>query len=220
MRGFDTSGSIFVDGIRDLGSISRDVFNIEQIEVAKGPAGTDNGRTAPSGAINLATKQPFQPASNAASLSLGTDEQRRATADFNQAFGNGNAFRLNLMAQDSGVPGRDEVTNKRCGLPPSLAFGLDGPTRLFFILLHVDQDNVPDGGVPTIGLPGYASPDPARPQLGPAPSVDSENFYGTTTDHDAVTADMFTVRVQPEFSAHRRLPHHPTTQSVSKGKSK
>ena len=57
MRGFDTSGSIFVDGVRDLGSISRDVFNIEQIEVAKGPAGSDNGRSAPTGAINLVTKQ-------------------------------------------------------------------------------------------------------------------------------------------------------------------
>ncbi|NMW23928.1 TonB-dependent receptor plug domain-containing protein, partial [Rhodanobacter denitrificans] len=44
MRGFDTSGSIFVDGVRDLGSISRDVFNVEQVEVAKGPAGTDYGR--------------------------------------------------------------------------------------------------------------------------------------------------------------------------------
>jgi catecholate siderophore receptor len=38
MRGFDTSGSIFVDGIRDLGSVSRDVFNIDRIEVEKGPA--------------------------------------------------------------------------------------------------------------------------------------------------------------------------------------
>ena len=38
MRGFDASGSIFVDGIRDVGSISRDVFNLEQIEVVKGPA--------------------------------------------------------------------------------------------------------------------------------------------------------------------------------------
>ena len=28
MRGFDTSSSIFVDGVRDLGAISRDVFNI------------------------------------------------------------------------------------------------------------------------------------------------------------------------------------------------
>ncbi len=49
MRGFDTSSSIFVDGVRDLGSISRDVFNIEQVEVVKGPAGTDIGRTAPTG---------------------------------------------------------------------------------------------------------------------------------------------------------------------------
>ena len=45
MRGFDTSSSIFVDGIRDLGSVSRDVFNIEQVEVVKGPASTDVGRT-------------------------------------------------------------------------------------------------------------------------------------------------------------------------------
>src|SRR3546814_8168447 len=109
------------------------------------------------------------------------------------------------MAQDSGVPGRDEVTNKRWGVAPSLAFGLDGPTRLFFNLLHVDQDNVPDGGVPTIGLPGYASPDPARPQIGAAPRVDSENFYGTTSDHDDVTADMFTVRVEHDFSDTVRL---------------
>ena len=28
----------FVDGVRDLGSISRDVFNTEQVEVTKGPA--------------------------------------------------------------------------------------------------------------------------------------------------------------------------------------
>ena len=50
MRGFDSSSSIFVDGARDLGSISRDLFNIEQVEVVKGPAGTDTGRSAPTGA--------------------------------------------------------------------------------------------------------------------------------------------------------------------------
>ena len=205
MRGFDTSGSIFVDGIRDLGSISRDVFNIEQIEVAKGPAGTDNGRTAPSGAINLATKQAFQRDYNAASLSLGTDNQRRATADLNRDFDNGIALRINLMAQDSDVPGRDEVNNKRWGIAPSLAFGLDTATRVYFNLLHVEQDNVPDGGVPTIGLPGYASPDPARPQIGAAPRVDSGNFYGTTSDHDDVVADMFTARVEHDFSDTVRL---------------
>ena len=58
MRGFDTSGSIYVDGVRDVGSVSRDVFNIEQIDVLKGPAGTDNGRSAPTGSVNLVSKQP------------------------------------------------------------------------------------------------------------------------------------------------------------------
>lgn len=201
MRGFDTSSSIFVDGVRDLGSISRDVFNIEQIEVAKGPAGTDNGRSAPTGAINLVTKQPFLRDSAAGSVSYGSAAQKRATADLNQTIGDhGAAFRLNVLAQDSGVPGRDEIAHQRWGVAPSLAFGLGSATRLYLDFLHVQQDNLPDGGVPTIGLPGYTSPDPARPQIGRAPRVDSGNFYGTTSDFDDVSADMATVRIERDFS--------------------
>ncbi|MGV8838174.1 TonB-dependent receptor plug domain-containing protein, partial [Cellvibrio sp.] len=60
MRGFDTQGSIYVDGIRDLGSISRDTFNTEQVEIAKGPAGVDNGRGAASGYVNLSSKMANQ----------------------------------------------------------------------------------------------------------------------------------------------------------------
>ncbi len=41
MRGADTSNSIYIDGIRDIGSVSRDTFNTEQVEVIKGrPAPT------------------------------------------------------------------------------------------------------------------------------------------------------------------------------------
>ena len=60
MRGFDTQGSIFIDGIRDLGTVSRDTFNTEQVEVAKGPAGPDYGRSAASGYVNLASKVPHR----------------------------------------------------------------------------------------------------------------------------------------------------------------
>ena len=56
ISGFDTQGSIFVDGIRDLGNISRDTFNTEQLEIAKGPAGVDNGRGAASGYVNMSSK--------------------------------------------------------------------------------------------------------------------------------------------------------------------
>jgi catecholate siderophore receptor len=207
LRGFDASSSIYVDGVRDLGSISRDVFNIEQIELTKGAAGTDNGRSSPSGAINLVSKQPTLADQMSASISYGTASQKRVTADWNATFGGseGSAFRLNLMAQDSGVPGRDEVEQNRWGFAPALAFGLNTATRLTFNYLHIEQSNTPDGGVFTIGLPGYTSPDPDRPELSLAPRVDAENFYGTDDDHDDVTADMFTARVEHDFNDDLKL---------------
>jgi catecholate siderophore receptor len=202
MRGFDSSGSIFVDGVRDLGSVSRDVFNIEQIEVTKGPDGTEYGRTAPTGAINMVSKRPQLDNAISGSLGYGSASQQRATADWNQAIGEDAAFRLNVMGQDSGVPGRDRVQNNRWGVAPSLGLGLGSATRIYLDYLHVKHDNVPDGGVSTIGLPGYASPDPTRPFLSDAAAVDPHNFYGTRQDHDDVQVDMFTAIVEHDFSDH------------------
>ena len=205
MRGFDSSSSIFVDGARDVGSLSRDVFNTEAVEVTKGPAGTDNGRTAPTGAINMVTKRPFLQDAVSGSVTIGDQSRERITADINQTFGNGSALRLNVMAQDHGVPGRDEVENNHWGIAPSLAFGLDGDTRFVIDYLHVEQDNTPDGGVPTIGLPGYSTPDPTRPEISDAPRVDASNFYGTTSDFDNVDVDMATLRIEHDFSDTLRL---------------
>lgn len=199
MRGFDSSSSIFVDGIRDLGSVSRDLFNIEQVEVVKGPASTDTGRSAPTGAINLVTKQASLRDAASGTVSAGSDGQRRANADWNHAFGeSGNALRLNAMWQDSDVPGRDHVDNSRWGIAPSLGFNLDGATRVYLNLLYVKQDNVPDGFVPTIGLPGW-TPQPGLEQLVGRP-VDPQNFYGTRADHDDVTAQMATLRIEHDIS--------------------
>ncbi|MEN5222705.1 catecholate siderophore receptor Fiu [Stenotrophomonas sp. TWI273] len=198
MRGFDTSSSIFVDGVRDLGSISRDVFNTEQVEVAKGPAGTDNGRSAPTGAINMVSKQANLHNAVSGTVSAGTDSQQRGTADWNQALGATSALRVNAMWQDSDQPGRDHVNNRRWGIAPSLAFGLGTSTRYFLNLLYVDQDNVPDGGVPTLGLPGW-TPQPSLEQLAGQP-VDPENFYGTRADHDDVTAKMATFRIEHDIN--------------------
>lgn len=211
MRGFDSSGSLFVDGIRDIGSVSRDVFNIEQIDVLKGPAGTDTGRGAPTGSIDLATKQPLLRHLGEASLVAGSAERRRATVDANRVLDrrHGIAMRLNLFDQDNGNPARtggdNAVRDKRWAVAPSIAFGLRGPTRLYLDYLHVRQDNRPDGGVPTIGLPGYSSPDPERPWIADAAPVDPQNFYGALTDFDRVRADMFTAIVDHEFGPRLRL---------------
>ncbi|MGB9985210.1 catecholate siderophore receptor Fiu [Herbaspirillum sp. AP21] len=207
MRGFDASGAIFVDNVRDLGAISRDVFNLQQVEVLKGPAGTDNGRGSPTGSINLITKQPELADAVSASATYGSWNQKRATVDWNRVLDNdrGLALRLNVMKQNSGVPGRHEVHSSRDGIAPSLAWGLNGPTRIFLNYLHMQQDNRPDGGVSTIGLPGYSSPDPARPFLSQAPKVNPRNFYGHIDDYDRVNADMYTLRVEHDFSPRLKL---------------
>jgi len=230
MRGFDTSGSIYVDGVRDVGSITRDIFNIEQIDVLKGPAGTDNGRSAPTGSINLVSKRPQLEDAYLGSVTVGSGKQKRATADVNQVINaeSGAAFRLNALVQDSGNAARDVVENKRWAVAPSFAFGLNGPTRFYLNFLHVKQDNIPDGGVLTIGLPGYTPPylaaattgTPAaiaasaaaaaadRVRLAPlatAAPVRSRNFYGSALDHDNVTADQFTARVEHDFASGVKL---------------
>lgn len=210
MRGFDTSSSIFVDGVRDLGAISRDIFNIEQVEVIKGPSGSDIGRGNSSGYVNLVSKTPQRDAFNNASVSIGTAKRVRASADLNQPLAlaiPGSAIRLNLMAQDYGQPGRDEVKNKRWGFAPSLAFGLGTPTRATFSYLHVDQNNVPDGGVSTFGLPGYrrnpGSPTATPPVAAqnPGPAVDPRTYYGVNGDYDDVKLDMFTARFEHDLAA-------------------
>ena len=205
MRGFDTSNSIFVDGIRDLGSVSRDIFNTEAVEVQKGPAGTDNGRTAPTGAINLVSKRATLESALSGTLSVGVDGQRRVTADVNQTLGglSNSALRLNMLWQDSDVPGRDHVANQRLGLAASLGLGLETATRAYLNLLYVDQDNIPDGYVPTIALPGW-EPQAGQEALVGHP-VDSENFYGTRKDHDDVKAQMATLIIEHDFSDSVRL---------------
>ena len=199
MRGFDASGSIFVDGIRDVGSISRDVFNLDQIEVEKGPAGTDNGHGSPTGSINLVSKHAELGNSASGSLTAGNEHQRRATADINRQLGDGVAARISLMDQDSAAPGRDRVKNKRWAFAPTVSVGLGAPTTATLSLLHMTQHNVPDGGVPTIGLPGYTN---TNTYLNGGAKVDPRNFYGTTSDYDDVAVDMATLQVQHKFGAH------------------
>lgn len=200
MRGMDTSNSIYVDGVRDIGSVTRDTFNTEQIEVIKGPAGTDYGRSAPSGSINMISKQPRLDTGLDGSVSVGSAWMRRGTLDYNQAINDNAAFRLNLMGEKTHDAGRDNVENERYGVAPSLALGLDTPTRLYLNYLHVRQNNTPDGGIPTVGLPGYSAPSEKYDALNHSGKVDTNNFYGTDSDFDKSTTDSGTIRFEHDLT--------------------
>lgn len=204
MRGFDASNSIFVDGVRDTGAYNRDTYNLEQVEIAKGPAGADTGRGGSSGYINLATKNPRATAARSAQLTLGAaadgDPQKRATIDLNQPVSAHSAVRVAAVAQDSGVPGRTDVNNSILGIAPSLALGLGTDTRLTFAASFDRLDNVPDSGLPIVALPGVNLPG------GTPVAVDQANFYGLRDqDYDHIRRTSLTAKVDHDFTGTLRL---------------
>jgi len=199
LRGFDTSGSIFIDGARDNGSYTRDVFNVESVEVAKGPA-ADNGRGGAGGYINLVTKTPTLEEFIGGGISYAFDQydseaRKRMSLDTNQVINETTAARLNLLLEDSGVAGREHAENNSWGIAPSVAFGLGTDTRAIFAYEHVQMNDRPDWGVSGSSVKGLkAVYDPALS------SVDRDTFYGLKSDYDDTTSDAFLARLEHDLS--------------------
>jgi catecholate siderophore receptor len=206
LRGFNAANSLFVDGVRDDGLISRDVFNLEQVEVFMGPTSSDVGRTTAAGYVNMQTKVPHVGSAHSAAIGYGSGDQARLTVDSNWALPPGqsggwlskSALRLNVLWQDGGVAGRDEVTHESKAIAPSLALGLDSTTRVTVGAQILRQDNLPD-----YGIPGAAWPDePLAPTtvIASAP-VDQSNYYGSVGyDYDIASQDTYTGRIEHDFS--------------------
>jgi len=203
IRGFSARTDMFIDGVRDFGGYSRDSFNLEQVEVAKGPSSAIAGRGSTGGAINQVSKRPYAGTSHSVSLGGGNADYKRATADVNRQLGDGTALRLNLLWTDSGVPGRNGVTNERWGVAPSIAFGLNAPTQVTVSHLHLAQDNLPEYGQPWV--PVNTNPVLAEYANG-RPPVDSSNFYGLTTrDYEHTLTDVTTAQIDREMSTNTTL---------------
>ncbi len=202
IRGFDSQSDIYVDGLRDVGSQTREVFAIEQIEVLKGPSSAYTGRGSAGGSISLVSKTPKLDDFVQGSVGLGTDSYRRATVDANAVIGDGIAARVNLMKHDSDIAGRDEVNVSRWGIAPSIAWGLNGPTQFILSHYHMETDDLPDAG----GFP-YNNPFSSGANLSKngdgSPLVpDRNNFYGLVDrDFQKTKADITTANLSHELGA-------------------
>ncbi len=195
IRGFSARNDVYIDGARDPGVTSRDTFNVESIEVAKGPSSVTAGRGSTGGSVNLVTKSANLQNTNEVRLVGGSADQKRSTFDVNHRLSDTVAVRLNGMWQDSGVPGRDDVKNKGWGIAPSIGIGLGTPTTVTVGYQRVQQDNIPD-----YGLPGTL-PDLAVAQGLTVDDLNFHNFYGLLSrDHEKMTSDIVTGTVEHRFS--------------------
>ena len=128
IRGFNVRNDIYIDGARDPGEIARDTFNVEAVEVAKGPTSVTGGRGSTGGSINLVTKAATLTNSQSGRLTFGNADHKRATFDVNERLTDSVAFRVNALWQDAGYPGRDVQKNEQWGIAPTLGIGIGKPT--------------------------------------------------------------------------------------------
>jgi catecholate siderophore receptor len=187
LRGFPAGNDIYIDGVRDLGQYSRDTFNLESVEVLKGPSSVLFGRGSTAGIINQVSKSPNLTPFYEISGTVGSGPQGRTTLDFNQPLGDAAALRLNMMGFKGDTPGRDLVTSERWGVAPSFGIGLNGPTRLIVSYFYQGDDSLPDYGLPYL--------------RGGPPKVDTENFYGIPgRDYEHDDVHIGTIRLEHDVS--------------------
>lgn len=197
IRGFSSRDDVLVDGIRDLGYYFRDTFNIQAVEVTKGPASAFAGRGNVGGTVNMISRYPVMADGASIQVTGGTADLWRATLDSNFVLSEelGAAVRFNAMANSNDFPGRELARNRRWAINPSVAIGIGTDTAFALNWLHIEQDDVPDYGVPNVRDPSYANdPNFGRPAL-----VPRSNFYGYRGDYYDITADMVTARFDHRF---------------------
>ncbi|MCW2268031.1 putative TonB-dependent receptor BfrD precursor [compost metagenome] len=199
IRGFDAQGDTFLDGVRDTGAQTREIFAVESIEVSKGPNSAMGGRGAAGGSLNLVSKAPKQGDFLNGGFTYGSDQTRRYTLDVNRQFLDSAAFRLNLMSHEQNVAGRDAINYDRWGVAPSLTFGLGTPTRVNLNYYHMESNDLPDSGIPY----GYKLPgaNAAHDHDKPTDGGDSSNFYGLKDrDFRKTRADISTFSIEHDLN--------------------
>lgn len=199
IRGFDAQGDTSIDGVRDTGAQTREIFAVESIEVSKGPNSAINGRGAAGGSLNLVSKAPKQADFTNGAFTYGSDQTRRYTLDVNRQFLDTAAFRLNLMSHEQNVAGRDAIDYDRWGVAPSVTFGLGTPTRVNLNYYHLESDDLPDSGIPY----GYKLAGATAPHVHDKPDDggDSSNFYGLKgRDFRKTRADISTISIEHDIN--------------------
>lgn len=147
IRGFSAIADQFVDGLRDDALYFRDLSNIEQVEVIKGPASVLYGRGSSGGLINRITKRPGIDRSEV-SLQAGSWNQRRAEFDLARApLDSRWAFRL-TGATERADSYRDQQFLDREAIAASVLFKPSAVTSVLVQADHLSDRRVTDFGIP------------------------------------------------------------------------
>src|SRR5690348_8715915 len=150
LRGNSSTADFFVDGVRDDVQYFRDFYNVDRVEVLKGPNAMIFGRGGGGGVVNRVLKRPTFSVARAAAASGDNWGARRLSADLDQPLSGQFAARLNALYENSGSF-RDHVDMKRYGINPTIALRTGPDTRIDLSYEYFHDRRTADRGVPADG---------------------------------------------------------------------
>ena len=202
IRGVSTTADFFVDGVRDDVQYFRDLYNIDRVEILKGPNAMIFGRGGGGGVINRVTKKADGERLYEATTTLGSFGTKRVEVDGGQALTNDFAFRILGMYEDSGSY-RDFVDLERYGINPKIAFRPDPYTSVQLAYEVFKDDRTVDRGIPSRGrLPV---------------KVDPSTYFGNPNEsYMNFESQTATATIEHKFENNIRLKNHTQYGSYEK----
>ena len=149
-RGVRSTADFYMDGVRDDVQYYRSLYNLEQVEVLRGPNALLFGRGGTGGIINRVTKKAVV-GEDFGSVDVGTDTfgSLDLAFDYNVSGTDDSALRINVHT-DSLANHRDFYDGERTGINPTMKFVMSDDTTLDLSYEHIDHERFIDRGVPTI----------------------------------------------------------------------
>lgn len=150
LRGQNTTADFFVDGVRDDVQYYRGLYNIDRVEILKGPYALIFGRGGGGGIINRVQKSPVaEDVFYGGQVSINSFGAYDFSADLNAPLGDSAAVRLNASYENLDVH-RDFVGGERYAWNPYVAVALSPDWKLGLSYEYVNDDRVTDRGVPSL----------------------------------------------------------------------
>ncbi|MFQ2013809.1 TonB-dependent receptor [Aeromonas veronii] len=149
IRGFSASNDFYLDGFRDDMQYTRDLGNIERVEVLKGPAAVLYGRGSTGGIVNRVSKKPQKGQESSVTARVGSFDSQRLAADLNGEASEQVQLRLN-MAQEDKDSFRNGVKSKRTLLAPSANWEISDNLNWLVQYERNEHDRTPDRGIPGV----------------------------------------------------------------------
>lgn len=183
IRGFPSDGNVFKNGFREDGKFtvqsSRDIANIESIEVVKGPPSYLYGRADPGGVINQVTKAPLAYRYFSGEMNFGSYGFYRPSIDIGGPLNESGSLtsRLNA-AYESADSYRNGVHTERFFIAPIIGWKLSSQTSLRLEGEYMHNQFPIDRGLVALG--NGPAPVPMGTFLGD-PRRNSTTHQGSTT---------------------------------------